>query len=171
MTGPDLRAVIVPGFMPLQALRPMALHPRAIARLRRGVALARARGIPNLLVSGGAVHPEGTPYVEADEMAEWLLRQGWPPGGVLRDPKARHTHTNLRNAGRLMLERGWGAALVASDAWQSFYIASPRRSGLHGRSLADLGYWPGAVRREGLRVTRFEPSPDVFRPGPDPLDP
>ncbi len=163
--------MIVPGFVPLHATHPIRQHPVAQRRLRRALDVARAHGIGPILVSGGAVHPEGTPWVEADGMADWLLERGWPPEQVLRERRARHTHTNLRNCGRILLERGWDAALVVSDAWQSFYIASPERSGLRRRCERELGYWPGAVRRVDLRTTRFEPSIDVLRPGPDPLDP
>ena len=124
-----------------------------------------------IVVSGGAVHPEGTPFTEATEMAAWLEAAGWPAERTLVEPRARHTHTNLRNGGRLLLERSIREALVVSDVWQSFYLGSPERSGLASRSRRELGYFPGEVDRLRPRITRFAPSKDVFRAGPDPRDP
>ena len=51
---------------------------------------------PLILVSGGYVHPNQTPYCEAIEMKESLVRDfGIPSDAILIDPHARHTTTNL----------------------------------------------------------------------------
>lgn len=167
----SVTTVVVPGYTPLHARRPVRLTRQAERRLRRALALAERRPVERIVVSGAAVYPEGTPFVEADEMATWLEAAGWPADRIVREPHARHTHTNLRNAGRLMLERGWAGAFVVTGVLQSFYIASPARSGLLRRSVAELGYYPGDVQRISPRVTLFRPVQDVFRQGPDPRDP
>ncbi len=168
---PPVDALLVPGYTPLGARQPILLHPRAVRRLRRAKQLAKRLGTRWIVVSGAAVYPEGTPFVEAEQMAAWLNDAGWPAERTLIEPHARHTHTNLRNAGRLLLERSIGEALVVSDLLQSFYIGSPERSGLAARSRRELGYFPGEVRRLRPRVTLFRPAEDVFRAGPDPRDP
>jgi hypothetical protein len=164
--------VIVPGFTPVKQRTPIRLHPAAAARVREAVAIARRHGIARILLSGGAVYPEGTPYVEAEEMAAELRRLGWPEDAIVVEPTARHTTTNLRNAGRIMRARGWGRARVVTDFPQSFYLAFPGISGFHARCQAELGYLLGVLGWAGReRGILFAPGPDVERLGPDARDP
>ncbi|MFZ2994819.1 YdcF family protein [Sphingobium sp.] len=134
-----------------------------------------ARGVaPFIIVSGGNVHPNRTPFNEAVEMKRLLITQyGVPADRILIEPHARHTTTNLRNCARLLLAAKFPTdrpALVVSDHRTIQYIGSDV---LAQRNLAEMGVQPG----------RLTPGPDqftlVFTPDPiafhaeaiDPLDP
>lgn len=163
--------VVVPGFMPMWAREPRRLHGIARRRVDAAMGEARARGIPWLLMTGGAVYPEGTPFVEAEEMAGHAARAGWPVDRIAIEGAARHTETNLRNAGRLMLERGWPCARIVTDPGQWSYLGYPDAFGFRARTHRALGHWPWRLERRSLGRLRFWPDVRVRRPGPDPLDP
>jgi len=163
-------AIIVPGYTPATATVPVRLHRGSVARVARAVAVARARDIEWILVSGGAVHPPGTPYVEADEMAVELIRRGWRKDRIIREPRARHTYTNLRNCGRLMFDHGWASARVVTGLGHALYMGFPSVSGFEQVSRQMLGYLPGRLALVGPGQLVFVPSKDVLRPGKDPLD-
>ncbi len=96
-------------------------------RQRCDLALARfaAKLAPLIVVSGGHVHPDRTPFSEAIEMKKYLVSKGIPAAAILVDPHARHTTTNLRNTSRLLLRAGVPAerpVLLTSDAFQSLYM-------------------------------------------------
>jgi uncharacterized SAM-binding protein YcdF (DUF218 family) len=160
--------VIVPGFTPRLARQPIRLHPRARRRVVRAVQVADRLRIGWIIVSGGPVYPPGTPYVEADGMAEALAELGWPRDRIVRERSARHTCTNLRNCGRLMLKRGWTTARVVTGMSHAMYIASPA---LVRTARKTLGYVPGDITRRGAHELDFEPCDAVLTPGRDPLDP
>lgn len=165
-----MEVVIVPGYTPPWAKEPVLLHPIARARVRAAVRRARAFRIGPILLTGGAVYPPGTPWVEAEEMACFLRSLGWPSEQVHVEAKARHTTTNVRNAGRIMLDRGWSEGLISTDPFQGFYLGSPR-SPFRWRYRRELGHDPGRLERLGLSTIRFTPSAGVRAPGPDPIDP
>jgi hypothetical protein len=164
--------LIVPGVGPEDigtALSPRSkLHALLAAqRYRQGLA-------PFILVSGSAVHPRGTRYVEAVEIRRALIeRYGIPANRVILEPYARHTTTNLRNATRRMVALGIPldrSTLIVTDAEQSKYIESPTFT---HRNRQELGYLPGAVgRRLSVYDLEFQPSRLSLRHDPrDPLDP
>ena len=163
--------VIVPGYTPLQARKPIRLHPQAKKRLERAVEVAGRLGIPRILVTGGAVHPFGTPFTEAVEMAEELGRMGWPVGSTIIEDRARHSTTNLRNAGRIMIAKGWLTARIITDPLQNFYFGVPVLSTFLVRYRRGLGHEPGRLAWISPWESVFEPNPSVVVPGPDPLDP
>lgn len=170
--GEGFDVIIVPGYVPLGEVEGKpGVHPVAEDRLRVASADFRAGLAPLLLVSGGNVHPDGTPFNEALEMKRFLVASGVPASRVLVEPCARHSHTNLRNAGRLMLSLGLSRALVVSSWDQSSYFGRPRISSFDARCLADLGYLVGALSRIDDRRTLFLPSGRNFERGPDPRDP
>ncbi len=164
--------LIIPGVGPEDTgteLSPRSkLHALLAAqRYRQGLA-------PFILVSGSAVHPRGTRFVEAVEIRRALVeRYGIPADRVILEPYARHTTTNLRNATRRMvalsipLDR---PTLIVTDAEQSKYIESQIFT---DRNRAELGYLPGAVgRRLSVYDLEFRPSRLSLRQDPrDPLDP
>jgi hypothetical protein len=134
-----------------------------------------ARGLaPFIVVSGGAVHPNRTPFNEAVEMKRLLVTQyGVPPDRILIEPHARHTTTNLRNCARLLLAAGFPAdrpALVVSDHRTIQYIGGDE---LARRNLREMGVQPGQLTPGPDRFTlRFAPDPIAFHVEPaDPLDP
>jgi len=128
----------------------------AASRLRAEIAARRYKEgkAPLVIVSGGYVHPNQTPYSEAIEMKKALVADfGVPASAVLIDPHARHTTTNLRNAARLMYRYGipFGAkALITTDSYQSTYIEG---EAFAQRCEKELGYQPVSV---GKRVSAFD---------------
>jgi hypothetical protein len=126
---------------------------------------------PFVLVSGGYVHPDHTPYAEAIEMKKALLiRFGVPESAILVDPYARHTTTNLRNAARLIFRMGAPAdklLLVSSHQDQSQYMAG---SEFIQRCDTELGYQP---LKDVQRVSPFDLAAhiNILSLEADPLDP
>lgn len=168
---PRYPVIVVPGFAADEPAPP-ALHPRARARLARAARALRERGALVVLVSGGNVHPDGTPFNEALEMKRVLVEEhGLSPEQVAIDPYARHSTTNLRNAGRFLLAHGVRRALVVSSFPQSFYFGVPWLSTFHARCRVELGFEVGQLRWRGPHATELEPDPAVFRRGSDPRDP
>lgn len=165
-------AIVVPG---AGADRPnVALDPWGKLRLELAVARFKAGKAPFIIVSGGYVHPNQTPFNEAFEMKRALVATfGIPAEAVIIDPHARHTTTNLRNAARLAFRYGLPAGrplLVTTDQSQSAYISGKEFS---DRCLREMGYQPGVL---GQRLSRFdlEFTPSVqslHADARDPLDP
>ena len=164
--------LIVPGYTPRIGWRG-GLHARNLERLERALADLRAGLAPALIVTGGAVH---SPDNEAVLMREWLLAHGVEKERILVEPCARHTTTNLRNAGRILLSHGASeAVVVTSDAadwsfrrrWRffekSYYVGFPWLSSFHLRCIAELGYRVGELEWIAPHHIRFRPSNDVFR--------
>jgi hypothetical protein len=150
--------LIVPGYTPRFGWR-RGLHPRAIGRLRRALAGLRAGLAPAVIVSGGAVHSDDN---EALLMQSWLLAQGVPQDKIVVEPSARHTTTNLRNAGRILLAHGAREALVVTSDEQAYYVGFPWLSSFHLRCLAELGYLVGDLKWLGPQHVRFRPSSRVL---------
>jgi hypothetical protein len=129
---------------------------------------------PFILVSGGYVHPNQTPYCEALEMKKSLIADfGVPGDAILIDPHARHTTTNIRNAVREIYRYGMPfekKALITTDPGQSASIENPAFA---KRCLTELGYEP---QKLAGRVSKFDleflPVIDSLQMDPtDPLDP
>lgn len=165
-------ALIVPGVGPEDT--GTQLSPRgklhvllAAQRYRQGLA-------PFILVSGSAVHPRGTHFLEAVEMRRALIqRYAIPADRIILDPYARHTTTNLRNATRRFAALGIPLdrpTLIVTDAEQSAYIEGKVFA---DRNATELGYQPGAIgRRLSVYDLEFRPSARSLRQNPrDPLDP
>ena len=165
-------AIVVPGAGPDRD--DVALDPWAKMRLELAVMRYRRGQAPFILVSGGYVHPNQTPFNEALEMKRALVRDfGVPAEAVIIDPHARHTTTNLRNAARLALRYGLPASspmLITSDAGQSAYISSKE---FHDRCLGEMGHLPGTLgRRLSAFDQEFTPSVRALHAdASDPLDP
>lgn len=134
-----------------------------------------ARGLaPFIIVSGGSVHPNRTPFNEAIEMKRLLVTEhGIPADRILIEPHARHTTTNLRNCARLLLAAGFPVdrpALVVSDHRTIPYIGGDE---LARRNLREMGVQPGRLVPGPDRFSlRFTPAPIAFHvEAADPLDP
>ncbi len=165
-------AILVPGKGPDDSAVPLS----ARGKLRIRLAVERfADGLaPFIIVSGGAVHPRGTTYVEAVEMRKALIeRYGIPADRVVLEPYARYTITNLRNATRRLMALGAPLdkdVLVVSDADQIKSIDTPD---FKVRNQDRLGYQPevSEARLSPYELT-FRPSALSQRLNPaDPLDP
>ncbi len=165
-------AIIVLGAGPEDLLTPLSargkLHVKVAAqRYFSGLA-------PFIIVSGAAVHPRETRFVEAVEMRRALIeRYAVPADAIVIEPYARHTTTNLRNASRLLMSMKAPMdhdALVLSDPR---HIDAMESSEFVARNQRELGYQPGKVgQRTSPFDIAFRPSPDSARVDPlDPLDP
>lgn len=135
---------------PLSARDQERLGPN-VTRAVRGAEALRAGVAPVVIVSGGAVHSR---VVEAFALAH-VLSCSLPVHAdeVLVEPCARHTHTNLRNAGRWLVAMGARAAYVVTDdglqddylqEWSGFELVA---GSLDRRSLRDWGYLLGSWRK------------------------
>ncbi|UGQ45574.1 ElyC/SanA/YdcF family protein [Massilia endophytica] len=165
-------AIIIPGVGPENP----AISMSARGKLHMKVAANRfAEGnTAFIVVSGAAVHPKGSHFVEAVEMRKQLIeRYNVPADRIVIEPYARHTTTNLRNVTRELAAMGAPIdkpTLIVANPSQSRYIESPEFA---ARNPAELGYHPGVV---GPRLSPFElefrPSLKSLRVDPwDPLDP
>ena len=143
------------------------------SKLRAELAARRFREkkAPLILVSGGYVHPNQTPYSEGIEMKKYLVENlGIPAEVVIVDPHARHTTTNMRNAARLMYRYGIPfekKALVTTDSSQS---ASMESLEFGRRCVRELGYEPQRILG---RISAFDLEflPVIAALHIDPLDP
>ena len=134
-------AILIPG----AGLRDEERGLSAIGALRARLGARRYHeGLaPFIIVSGGHVHPNKTPYAEAIEAKRALIdSHGVPEHAILIDPHARHTTTNLRNAARLLFRAGAPMekpSLISTSRSQSAYIESER---FMDRNENELGYQP-----------------------------
>lgn len=132
----------------------VALAPVGRLRLMVAVREFREKKAPFLLVTGGYVHPNLTPYSEAMEMKKALRTEfGIPEDAILVDPQARRTTTNLRNAARLMFRYGIPTdrkGLILTDQLHSATIDTPA---FLERCVRDFGYEP--VRLQS-RISPFD---------------
>jgi hypothetical protein len=165
--------IVVPGYTPLDETnaRP-GVHPTARARLEQAAKDYREGEAPFVFLSGSNVYPEGTPYFEAIEMRNVLIHDfGVPADRIILDTQARHSTTNIRNAGRFMARHGMTRALITTNGAQDFYFSRPRLSGYHRRARRELGYevgtlrdvWPRGAALPDRNHTTYSPSADVLR--------
>ncbi len=168
----EFPVIVVPGFASAKQDPAQRLHERSKKRARWAARALRKKGAHVILCSGSNVHPENTPFNEALELRRYLINKlGVPPWRVAIDPYARHTTTNVRNAGRFLLAHDLKRALIITTAGQSFYLSAPRISTFHKRCRETLGYEVGELDGRSPRTTLYMPSRRVISRGPDPLDP
>lgn len=166
--------ILVPGQGPDSL--DVALHPTGQARCDLAAQRFEAGVAPLVVVSGGHVHPDRTPYSEALEMKAYLRDvKGIPDDAILVEPHARHTTTNLRNVSRLLYRHGVPtdrALLVTSDLGQSLYIGFWH--GMFGpRCQEELGYlpWRSLVPISANDACMVPVAVSLHGDGRDPLDP
>ena len=165
-------AIVVPGSgtdRPNQTMSPWGKARVTLAARRFKAGLA-----PFIIVSGGYVHPNQTPFCEALEMKKALIAEyAIPAAAIIIEPHARHTTTNLRNAARLLYRYNFPEnkpSLITTDQGQSAYIEAPSFA---QRCQSELGYLP----YEGLkRISPFDlefhaRSQSLLVDPLDPLDP
>lgn len=167
------QVIIVPGFTPSDLKHPRAgVDPIARRRLEQAKRDFEAGMAPFVMVSGGNVYPLGTPYHEAIEMKKELVAMGFPADRIIVEARARHSTTNLRNAGRHMrayrmrravITTGGGGVLGTELFDQDFYFSNPGLSTFHSRCESELGYRVGELTSAGDYHTEFIPSTDVDR--------
>jgi len=143
-------------------------------RLAEAVRLFKEGKAPVIIVSGGNVHPARTPFNEAVEMKNELVkRYGINEKSILIEPFARHTTTNFRNAARLMNRYNFPpekTSLVTSSKFHIDYCLSEIFS---KRQMDELGYLAiGWGKRISNTALEFVPSNlSLHKNSIDPLDP
>lgn len=170
--------LIVPGYTPVDAAAPIALDDLPPARQRLTLALQQFESgvAPFFFLTGGSVHPPGTPLNEALMMRTFLLAQGVPENRILVDPHARHSTTNIRNAGRLILAEKRTSALIVtgferSIFAQDFYFSHDTLSTFDARCKKTLGHSVGTLSGVADHLIAYTPVPEVATPNwQDPLD-
>ena len=166
-------AIVVPGQGPADNDPDTVITSQSMFRADLGAARWKAGVAPVVLVSGGHVHPDRTPYSEAIEMKRYLIEtHDLPEGAVLVDPHARHTTTNVRNASRILLRAGVSPdkpMLTTTDLGQSAYIALL----VAQRSEEELGYvpWRGLTVLGPQDNCVFPTARSLSVDARDPLDP
>lgn len=165
-------AMIVTGVGP--EIDGMPLSPLGKYHVRLAAARFAKGDVPFIVLTGGRAHPRATRFAEAEQMRKALIeRYGVPADAIVIEPYARHTTTNLRNAGRMLMLMGAPLVmdtLIVCNEGQSAYIESDTFT---QRNAHELGYQPGKVTRR-LSPTElvFVPSALSARVDPrDPLDP
>ncbi len=132
-------ALLVPGFGPDKP--GVRIDYRAVERCKMAAERFKRKMAPFIIVSGGHVYPHRTPYSEAVEMKRYLMEElKIPEAAIIIEPHARHTTTNMRNAGRLIYRFHMPLnkpALVVTDSAQVFMIAN-----LDERCMRELGIVP-----------------------------
>jgi hypothetical protein len=162
--------ILVPGQGPEQD--GVAIDPMSIARCRLAAERYQKGMAPFIVVSGGHVHPNKTPYSEAVEMKKYMVRElHIPENAILIEPHARHTTTNLRNAARMVYRfkiPDTMKILTVTDSIQNSYIIT-----MEQRFMAELGYIPYRdLRKLNAEESEFYPIKNALHANPlDPLDP
>lgn len=147
------------------------------SRLRASIAaiLYKQGKAPFIFVSGGKVHPYHTPFCEAIEMRKFLIQNFTIPfSNIIIEPHARHTTTNLRNIGRIMIREGFPinkpALVTSSDKSVIDYIMSEK---FNKRFIKELGNVPYRLgKRISDNAVEFYPLPSALIINPlEPMDP
>ncbi len=130
--------------------------------------------VPYIIPSGGKAHPHGTPYCEAEEMKRYLVDVCQvPDSAVIMEPHARHTTTNLRNAGRIMTRHGFPLdrpALVVGSKSHIDYVVG---KGFADRLRKELGFMPvNITKRKNDFLAEFTVNETCLQLDDDePMDP
>ena len=166
--------LILPGRTPNGTPIPYRMNADERGRVAHATSYLNESGAALILASGGNVHPNLTPFNEAYQMKQALAREfGVPRDRIVIDPYARHSTTNLRNAGRFMLAFNVSYATIVTDVPQTFLFSHPELSLFNHQCKKTLGYVVGDLRPAGgLERTHFVPAPEVWtRDESEPRDP
>jgi hypothetical protein len=163
--------ILVPGLGP--ETPGISLDPGGAKRCEEAAQRFHKGLAPFIVVSGGHVHPNKTPFCEAVEMKKYLVKKlGIPDSDVFVEPHARHTTTNIRNVSRMIFKFGIPSdmpVLIVTDSSQDNYIVK----GMAKTSVRDLGYLPyDKIKQLNDQEVEFYPAKNSLQVNPlDPLDP
>ena len=162
--------ILVPGQGPEK--EGLAIDPAGIQRCRLAAERYQKRLAPLIVVSGGHVHPNKTPFSEAVEMKKYMVAElRVPENAILVEPHARHTTTNMRNTARMVYRFKIPEdrkILIVTDSKQNEYIPKMGK-----RFLDELGYVPYRdLKVLSAEENEFYPTRNALQVNPlDPLDP
>lgn len=109
--GQKRDVIIVLGY---PAKRDGKVSPISRERINKAAALYH-KGIAKIIICSGAA--VANCYVEADVMAEALIKLGVPNGNIVREKLAQNTYENLVNSKKIMHERKLNTAVIVSSPW------------------------------------------------------
>jgi hypothetical protein len=162
--------ILVPGQGPEQ--EGLAIDPVSINRCRLAAERYQKGLAPLIVVSGGHVRPNKTPYSEAVEMKKYMVRELMiPENAILIETHARHTTTNLRNTARLVYR------FKIPDNMKILTVTDPIRNAyipkMEKRFMEELGYIPCRdLKRLSAEENEVYSIKDALQVNPfDPLDP
>jgi vancomycin permeability regulator SanA len=162
--------LLVPGEGP--SVEGVNIDPKSINRCKLAAQKYNEGVVPFILVSGGHVHPNKTPYSEAVEMKKYLVNDLNIPGrAVIIDPHARHTTTNMRNAARIVYKFNLPAdkkILITTDSLQNAFLLNMER-----RFKMELGCLPYRdLKKLDVESSEYYPVRNTLQVNSlDPLDP
>ena len=171
------KIIIIPGRTPNGTPRPYRMNSDEHDRVAHAAEYfgLNTSGAELIFTSGGNVHPSGTPFNEAYEMKQTLIREfSVAADRIVIDPYARHSTTNLRNAGRFMLAFNISEARIITDLPQTLLFQHYKLSGFEKQCNSQLGYFVAEHLGPGGRPehTLYVPSPAVWtRNALEPRDP
>lgn len=162
--------ILVPGQGPEE--EGVKIDSMTMYRCRQAAKRYNEKLAPFIIVSGGHVHPNKTPYSEAVEMKKYMISQlNIPEQAIFIEPHARHTTTNLRNAARMIYRFNIPddrKVLIVTNSSQNELIQIMEK-----RCLSELGYVPyRGLKKLSEETSEFYPVVNALQCNPfDPLDP
>lgn len=162
--------ILVPGQGPEK--EGASIDSMSIYRCQQAARCFKEKLAPFIIVSGGHVHPNKTPYSEAVEMKKYMINQlNIPEQAIFIEPHARHTTTNLRNATRMIYRFNIPdnkKVLIVTNSNQNELILRMEK-----RCLNELGYVPyRELKKLSEETSEFYPVTDALQCNSlDPLDP
>ncbi|MBN1830665.1 MAG: YdcF family protein [Deltaproteobacteria bacterium] len=162
--------ILVPGQGPEKD--GVSIDPQSIVRCELASDYYRAGAAPFMVVSGGHVHPNKTPFCEAIEMKKYMTgKLNIPEHVIFVEPHARHTTTNMRNTARMIYRFNMPddkKILIVTDPVQNTYIDM-----MENRFMTELGCVPYRdLKKLTANTSEYFPDRNALQCNPmDPLDP
>jgi hypothetical protein len=162
--------ILVPGKGPEK--EGINIDPQSIIRCRMAAEYFRKGAAPFIVVSGGHVHPNKTPFCEAVEMKRYLVEDlSIPEDMIFIEPYARHTTTNMRNTARMIYLFNMPAdkkIVIITDPGQNGFIDKMEK-----RFMMELGCVPyRAIKKLSENTSEYFPDKNALQCNPkEPLDP
>lgn len=81
-------------------------------RIKKGMELYKNGGAEKIICTGGAIKNE---HIEADVMANELVKNGIPESSIIREKDSRATWENLKISKKIMQNNGFETAVIVSQ--------------------------------------------------------
>jgi hypothetical protein len=162
--------ILVPGQGPEEER--VEIDPMGISRCRMASEYYKKGHAPFIVVSGGHVHPNKTPFCEAVEMKKYMVNElKIPEDAIFIEPHARHTTTNMRNTARMIYRFCIPVdkkILIVTDPVQNGFLL-----GMEKRFIMELGCTPYRdLKKLSENTSEYLPDRNALQCNPkDPLDP